>query len=33
MSFGAGRVERMTEIWIMGSVIDFTDQQNIYYGG
>ena len=26
MSFGAGRVERMTEIWIMGSVIDFTEQ-------
>ena len=27
MSFGAGRVELMTETWIMGIVIDFTGQQ------
>ncbi len=36
VSFGAGRVELMTETWIMGTVIDFTEQQKekfVLYGG
>ena len=36
VSFDAGRVELMTETWIMGTVIDFTGQQKekfVLHGG
>ena len=36
LSFDAGRVELMTETWIMGTVIDFTGQQKekfVLHGG